>query len=75
MTERGDSYIAGTKLGGLRAAAKNKLMHGPDFYKRIGAIGGTKAPGPFKANKELARRAGALGGRRSRRTGIKNKEI
>ena len=32
--------MAGTKEGGLKAAAKNKALHGADFYKRIGAKGG-----------------------------------
>ena len=32
--------MAGTRAGGLKAAAKNKLIHGEDFYKNIGKIGG-----------------------------------
>lgn len=31
--------MAGTKLGGLKAAKKN-LENDPNFYRRIGAIGG-----------------------------------
>lgn len=61
--------MAGTKLGGKRAAETNKRIHGDDFYKRIGAMGGKKGTtGGFAANRELARIAGAKGGRISRRT-------
>lgn len=61
--------MAGTKLGGKRAAATNKRIHGADFYKRIGAIGGKNGnTGGFAANRELARIAGAKGGRISKRT-------
>jgi len=61
--------MAGTKAGGKRAAETNKRVHGEDFYKRIGAIGGKLGrTGGFAANRELARIAGAKGGRISRRT-------
>jgi hypothetical protein len=61
--------MAGTKAGGKAAAAKNKAKYGPDFYARIGALGGKKGhTGGFAANRELARLAGAKGGRISRRT-------
>ncbi len=61
--------MAGTKAGGKAAAATNKSKHGPDFYARIGAMGGKKGTtGGFYANRELARKAGAKGGRISRRT-------
>lgn len=60
--------MAGTKAGGAKAAATNKAKHGDDFYKRIGAIGGRLGrTGGFAANPELARIAGAKGGRISRR--------
>lgn len=60
--------MAGTKAGGKRAAETNKRVHGEDFYKRIGAIGGKLGrTGGFAANRELARIAGAKGGRISRR--------
>lgn len=32
--------MAGNKIGGQKAAIKNKENHGEDFYVRIGAIGG-----------------------------------
>lgn len=61
--------MAGTKMGGLRAAATNKAKYGKDFYARIGAMGGKLGhTGGFYANRELARKAGQLGGRISRRT-------
>lgn len=60
--------MAGTKAGGLKAAAENKRRHGADFYQRIGARGGKNGrTGGFAANPELARLAGAKGGRASRR--------
>lgn len=60
--------MAGTKEGGLRAAATNKAKYGPDFYAKIGATGGKNGKtGGFFANRELARTAGAIGGRKSRR--------
>lgn len=60
--------MAGTKEGGKNAAATNKRKYGPDFYRNIGAMGGKKGKtGGFFANRELARIAGAKGGRISRR--------
>lgn len=59
--------MAGTKLGGQKAAAKN-LARDPDFYVKIGTKGGRNGKtGGFAANPELARIAGAKGGRKSRR--------
>lgn len=61
--------MAGTKDGGKAAASTNKAKYGPDFYAKIGAMGGKKGrTGGFYANRELARTAGAKGGRISRRT-------
>lgn len=60
--------MAGTKEGGRLAAIRNKQLHGADFYARIGAIGGRNGnTGGFAADPELARIAGAKGGRKSRR--------
>lgn len=60
--------MAGTKQGGKNAAATNVRKYGPDFYRKIGAMGGKKGTtGGFFANRELARTAGAKGGRISRR--------
>ncbi len=59
--------MAGTKAGGLKAAAKNKAKD-PNFYAKIGKKGGERGhTGGFAANPELARIAGAKGGRISRR--------
>lgn len=61
--------MAGTKEGGRKAALTNKLKYGEDFYGNIGAVGGKNGhTGGFYANRELARTAGAKGGRLSRRT-------
>jgi len=61
--------MAGTIAGGKSAAKTNKEKYGPDFYAKIGAKGGRKGrTGGFFANRELARAAGAKGGRISRRT-------
>ncbi len=61
--------MAGTKMGGQKAAATNKAKYGADFYAKIGAAGGKVGrTGGFYANRELARQAGAKGGRISRRT-------
>lgn len=61
--------MPGTKLGGKQAAKTNRQRHGADFYARIGKIGGQKGTtGGFAANRELARIAGAKGGRISRRS-------
>ena len=59
--------MAGTKAGGILAAKKN-LAKDPLFYAKIGAKGGKMGhTGGFAANPELARIAGAKGGRISRR--------
>ena len=61
--------MAGTKAGGKAAATTNKTQYGYDFYAKIGAKGGKQGKtGGFYANRELARIAGAKGGRISRRT-------
>lgn len=61
--------MAGTAKGGAKAAATNRAKYGGDFYARIGAMGGKVGhTGGFYANRELARIAGAKGGRISRRT-------
>lgn len=60
--------MSGTVAGGLKAAATNMRKYGADFYKRNGAKGGRNGhTGGFFANRELARAAGAKGGRISRR--------
>lgn len=67
--------MPGTKAGGLKASITNRKKYGESFYKRIGKIGGQNGhTGGFSSNPELARIAGAKGGRKSRRTGVKNGE-
>lgn len=62
--------MAGNIEGGRKAAKTNLKLHGKDFYRIIGSKGGQAGhTGGFAANPELARRAGAIGGRISRRTG------
>lgn len=66
--------MAGTKAGGKKAAATNKARHGDDFFKRIGRKGGKNGhTGGFAANHELARIAGAKGGKISKRGPAKKK--
>jgi general stress protein YciG len=61
--------MAGTKIGGARAAQTNKERHGADFYKKIGQRGGRNGnTGGFAADRELASRAGRLGGLKSKRS-------
>ncbi|HXR49562.1 MAG TPA: hypothetical protein VN778_00865 [Verrucomicrobiae bacterium] len=63
--------MAGTAKGGRLAAQKNKKKYGPDFYARIGRMGGQKGhTGGFAAGEAGRKRAsywGAVGGTRSRR--------
>lgn len=60
--------MVGTKAGGAKASLTNKKKHGDDFYRRIGSKGGQNGhTGGFAANPELAKKAGAIGGARSKR--------
>ena len=60
--------MVGTKVGGMKAAATNKERYGEDFYKNNGRKGGQNGhTGGFYANRELAKLAGAKGGRISKR--------
>ena len=62
--------MAGTKAGGIKARETNLKLHGIDFYKRIGSMGG-KAGDPskkgFASNIERAKKAGTKGGKISKR--------
>lgn len=54
-------------MGGMKAAAKN-IARDPNFYRDIGRKGGRNGhTGGFAASPDLARIAGAKGGRISRR--------
>ena len=69
--------MAGTKAGGLKAAATNKRLHGEDFFARIGKKGGRNGHvGGFNSDKvgkdgltgwERAKIAGRKGGKISKR--------
>lgn len=60
--------MAGTKAGGLAARDTNYERQGGDFYRKIGAKGGSKGrTGGFYANRDLASHYGKLGGSISRR--------
>lgn len=58
--------MAGTSAGG-KAAAATILAKNPNFYAEIGKRGGEKGHTGGFYDRELARRAGALGGSISRR--------
>lgn len=60
--------MAGNRIGGLKASQTNKERHGDDFYIRIGRKGGQNShTGGFAANHELAKIAGRIGGKKSKR--------
>lgn len=73
--------MVGTKAGGMKAAATNKMKHGKDFYATIGKKGGMNGTtGGFYSNKvgkdgltgrERARVAGRKGRLISRRGKVK----
>jgi uncharacterized protein len=59
--------MSGNKLGGQKARDKN-LEKDPDFYSKIGTIGGKNGhTGGFYNNRELARTAGSKGGKIGKR--------
>ncbi len=61
--------MSGTRAGGMKAAKTNKQRYGREFYEEIGRKGGKiSTGGGFAKDPELARKAGRLGGLRSRRT-------
>jgi general stress protein YciG len=61
--------MAGTELGGRKAAATNKQRYGLQFYEQIGRKGGKiSRGGGFAQNRELAVEAGRKGGKSSRRS-------
>ena len=75
--------MSGTKIGGQRAAKTNRKRHGDDFYAQIGHKGGiiSTPTGGFGHPKpgadgltgpERAKIAGAKGGKKSSRAGVKN---
>ncbi len=71
--------MAGSRIGGLKAAKTLRKLHGKDFYRKIGRIGGSaRVPKGFAIDKRswvgkllnqpsLAQLAGAKGGKISKR--------
>ena len=62
--------MSGTRSGGRAAAATNKAKFGEDWYCKLGRKGGSVSRPTtrmFHVDRNLARRAGAAGGRISRR--------
>ena len=65
--------MSGTKAGGKKAGETNRKLHGKDFYRTIGAIGGatkTNKLKGFAAHPELASKVGKIGGKNSKRTAL-----
>jgi general stress protein YciG len=61
--------MAGTKEGGMKAAATNKRLYGDKFYKRIGEAGGHKSKGGgFAFDHERAVYWGKIGGKSPRKS-------
>ena len=68
--------MSGTRAGGRKAAITIRARHGEDFYSRIGRKGGKiGTTGGFAADNELAKRAGRLGGLKSKRGPAKKKGL
>lgn len=60
--------MSGTKLGASKAKETILKRHGADFWTKIGAKGGkVSSTGGFFGDRDLARRAGKIGGTISRR--------
>lgn len=77
--------MAGTRVGGLKAAEKNKAKFGEDFYTIIGQRGGrASGTGGFASDvigkdgltgQERARVVGAWGGRKGKPYSVHPKEV
>lgn len=67
--------MAQTKAGTIKTHKKIVELYGEDFYAKVGRKGGQNGTtGGFAKDRDLARRAGRLGGLKSTRAGIKNGE-
>lgn len=68
--------MGGTIEGGRKARETNLRIYGPDYYRKIGSKGGQNGnTGGFAARPELAKIAGAKGGRISRRGPAGTKKV
>lgn len=64
--------MSGNQIGGRKAAVTNKARWGSNFYGVIGRKGGQiSRGGGFAVNRELASKAGRIGGKKSRRGAAK----
>lgn len=67
--------MSGTVAGGLKAKKTIIERHGSDWYRKIGRIGGRNGHVKgFAVNPELAKRAGSIGGKLSKRGPAKKKK-
>lgn len=65
--------MGATKESAARVAAMLKEKHGEDYFKKIGSKGGKHdKPRSFETDRELAARAGAIGGKAPKRKGKRN---
>ena len=68
--------MAGTLVGGKKAAATNKERYGKDWYARIGQMGGRNGhTGGFYNDSERAAKCGSIGGKMSKRGPAKKKKV
>jgi hypothetical protein len=65
--------MAGTKIGGIKAAETNKKRYGEDFYRKIGAEGGKKSRGGGFASEKVGK-DGLTGRERAKVAGAKGVE-
>lgn len=66
--------MAGNKAGAIKARQKVIELYGKNFYQKIGRKGGSNGTtGGFAKDRELASKAGKIGGLKSKRSGVANK--
>lgn len=67
--------MSGTRAGALKTKQTLYEKYGKDYYVNMGRIGGKLGhTGGFASNPELARRAGSIGGKRSKRGKAKRED-
>lgn len=68
--------MGGSRAGGLKSRETHYKKYGKDWYARIGKIGGQNGTtGGFYADRELAARAGSIGGKISKPFTRKTREL